>query len=165
MKLEILEIFGPKLGKLVSRLELKLEKWKKHELTMCSNSKFWSSMKLEFYEKWACSSTIIYMYTLFKWWEIHGSIHLKDANRDWYMYLDKKSFRLCSTWSQEKLLQSEICSIFTDEKVTKHHQLLFLLVNLLGTTMWIISFFLIDSMACSTSFFNLLNGSWWQEWS
>ena len=74
---------------------------------MCSNSKFWSSMKLEFYEKWACSSTNIYMYTLFKWWEIHGSIHLKDANRDWYMYLDKKSFRLCSTWSQEKLLQSE----------------------------------------------------------
>ena len=50
MKLEIHEIFGPKLGKLISKLELKLEKWKKHELTMCSNSKFWSSMKLKFDE-------------------------------------------------------------------------------------------------------------------
>ena len=40
MKLEILEIFGPKLGKLVSKLELKLEKWKKLELNMRSNSKF-----------------------------------------------------------------------------------------------------------------------------
>ena len=47
MKLEILEILGPKLGKLVS----KLEKWKKLELAMLSNSKFCCSMKLEFHEK------------------------------------------------------------------------------------------------------------------
>ena len=37
-----LEIFGPKLGKLISKLELKLEKWMKLELDICSNSKFWS---------------------------------------------------------------------------------------------------------------------------
>ena len=43
MKLEILEkfdIFGPKLGKIVSKLKLKLKIWKKFELVMCSNSKF-----------------------------------------------------------------------------------------------------------------------------
>ena len=57
MKPEILEIFGPKLGKLVSKLELKLEKWKKLELAMRSNSKFRSSMKLEFDVWLACSST------------------------------------------------------------------------------------------------------------
>ena len=36
IKLEILKIFRPKLGKLVS----KLEKWKKLELAMLSNLKF-----------------------------------------------------------------------------------------------------------------------------
>ena len=40
IKLEIVEIFGPKLGKTVSKLELKLKKWKKLELAMYSNSKF-----------------------------------------------------------------------------------------------------------------------------
>ena len=40
IKLEILEIFGPKLEKLVSKLELKLEKWKNLELDMCSSSNF-----------------------------------------------------------------------------------------------------------------------------
>ena len=45
------------LGKLVSKLELKLEKWKKLELAMYFNSKFWSSMKFEIDEKWAYSST------------------------------------------------------------------------------------------------------------
>ena len=57
IKLEIREIFRTKLGKLVSKLELELKKWKKLELNMCSNSKFWSSMKLKFDEKWACSTT------------------------------------------------------------------------------------------------------------
>ena len=64
MKLEILEMFRPKLEKLFSKLELKLElkleKWKKCELAMCSTSKFWRSMKLEFDEKWARSSTNLY---------------------------------------------------------------------------------------------------------
>ena len=40
IKLEILKTIRPKLGKLVSKFELKLEKWKKMELAMCSNSKF-----------------------------------------------------------------------------------------------------------------------------
>ena len=35
-----LEKFKPKLGKLVSKLELKLEKWKKLELVKYLNSKF-----------------------------------------------------------------------------------------------------------------------------
>ena len=48
---EILETFGPKLGKLVSKLKLKLKKLKKLELAMCSNSKFLGSMKFEFDEK------------------------------------------------------------------------------------------------------------------
>ena len=39
IKLEILEIFRLKHGKLVSKLELKIEKWKNLELAMCSNSK------------------------------------------------------------------------------------------------------------------------------
>ena len=38
-KLEILGIFRPKLGKLVSKLVLKLEKWKILELAIYSNSK------------------------------------------------------------------------------------------------------------------------------
>ena len=32
--------------------------WKKLELALCSNLNFWSSMKLEFNEKWARSSSI-----------------------------------------------------------------------------------------------------------
>ena len=41
IKLEILEEFKPKLGKPDSKLELlKLEKLKKLELALCSNSKF-----------------------------------------------------------------------------------------------------------------------------
>ena len=40
IKLEILEKFGPKLGKFVSKLELKLEKWKKLELALCLKTKF-----------------------------------------------------------------------------------------------------------------------------
>ena len=51
MKLAILKIFGSKLGKLVPKLKLKLEKCKKLELVMCSNSKFLSATKLEFDEK------------------------------------------------------------------------------------------------------------------
>ena len=47
----MLETFGPKLGKLVSKLKLKLKKLKKLELVMCSNSKFLGSMKFEFDEK------------------------------------------------------------------------------------------------------------------
>ena len=46
------------LGKLISKLELKLEKWKKLELTMYSNLKFGSSLKLEFDKKWTRSSTM-----------------------------------------------------------------------------------------------------------
>ena len=57
MILEILEIFRPTLEKLVSKLQLKLEKRKKLELTMCSNSKFWSLMKLQLDEKWVLSTT------------------------------------------------------------------------------------------------------------
>ena len=37
IKLEILEILGPKLKKLVSKLKLELKIWKKLELDMCSN--------------------------------------------------------------------------------------------------------------------------------
>ena len=55
--LEVLEIFRPTLEKLVSKLQLKLEKRKKLELTMCSNSKFWSFMKLQLDEKWVRSTT------------------------------------------------------------------------------------------------------------
>ena len=51
---------GQKHRKLVSKLELKLEKWKKLQFVMCSNSKFWSLKKLEFDEKWDRSSTIKY---------------------------------------------------------------------------------------------------------
>ena len=91
----------------------------------------------------------------------------KDANRDWCMYLDKKSFRLYIQYivTAKVIAKNEYTLHFHRKKLPKHYQLLFFSVNLLGTTMWIISFFLIDSMACSTSFFNLLNGSWWQEWS
>ena len=51
INLKILERFGQKLGKLVSKLKLKLTKWKILELDVCSKLKFWSSMKLEFDEK------------------------------------------------------------------------------------------------------------------
>ena len=37
--LEILKRFVQNLGKLISKLELKLEKWNKLELAMCSNLK------------------------------------------------------------------------------------------------------------------------------
>ena len=40
VKLEIVEILLPKLGKIVSKLELKLEKWKKLELALCLKTKF-----------------------------------------------------------------------------------------------------------------------------
>ena len=60
IKLEILEKFGPKLIKIVFKLKLQLKKWKKLELVMCSNLKFWSSIKLEFDEKWSRSSINIY---------------------------------------------------------------------------------------------------------
>ena len=43
-------MFKPKLSKLISKLKLKLEKFIFTELNMCSNSKFTSSMKLEFDE-------------------------------------------------------------------------------------------------------------------
>ena len=49
--LEILKKFGPKLGKFVSRLKLKLETWKKLELIICLNSKLPSLMKIEFDKK------------------------------------------------------------------------------------------------------------------
>ena len=55
IKLEILEMFGQKLGELVSKLKLKLTKWKIIEIDVCSNLKFWSSMKLEFDEKYLSS--------------------------------------------------------------------------------------------------------------
>ena len=51
VKLETLEKFQPKLGKHISKLELKLEKWKKLELPMHSNLKFGRSMKLKFDKK------------------------------------------------------------------------------------------------------------------
>ena len=44
----MLEIFEPKLGKLVFKLKLKLEKFIFLELDMCSKMKFSSLMKLEF---------------------------------------------------------------------------------------------------------------------
>ena len=40
IKFEIFIIFRPKIGKLVSKLELKLKKWNILELVACSNSKF-----------------------------------------------------------------------------------------------------------------------------
>ena len=40
IKLETFKIFRPKFGKLVTKLELEFEKWKKLELAMCSNSEF-----------------------------------------------------------------------------------------------------------------------------
>ena len=39
IELEIFDKFQPKLGKIVSKLGLKLEKWKKLELAMYLNSK------------------------------------------------------------------------------------------------------------------------------
>ena len=51
MKLETVRIFWPKLGELVPKLKLKLEKFKNLELNKCLNSKFWSMMKLKFNEK------------------------------------------------------------------------------------------------------------------
>ena len=50
IKLERFELFKPKLSKLISKLKLKLEKFIFTELNMGSNSKFTSSMKLEFDE-------------------------------------------------------------------------------------------------------------------
>ena len=44
------EIFEPKLGKLVSELKLQLGNLICLKFDMCSNSKFSSSMKLEFDE-------------------------------------------------------------------------------------------------------------------
>ena len=46
IKLKILDIFEPKLGKLISKLKLKLEKLIFLELDMHSNAKFSNSMKL-----------------------------------------------------------------------------------------------------------------------
>ena len=40
MNLKTLEIFEPKIGKLISKLEHKLKKWMKLEFDVCSNSKF-----------------------------------------------------------------------------------------------------------------------------
>ena len=47
-KLEIFEVFETKLGRLVSKLKLKLEKSIYLELDICSNSNFSSLMKGEF---------------------------------------------------------------------------------------------------------------------
>ena len=49
-KLEIREMFKPKLGKVISKLELKHEKFIFLELDMYFNSKLSSSMKLKFDE-------------------------------------------------------------------------------------------------------------------
>ena len=59
IKLEMLEIFKPKLGILVFKLKLKLGKCIFLELNMCSKMKFSSFMKLKFNEMWARSSTRI----------------------------------------------------------------------------------------------------------
>ena len=50
MKLEILKVFKPKLGKFVAKLKLKFRKSIFLELDMCLNSKFSGSMKFEFDE-------------------------------------------------------------------------------------------------------------------
>ena len=57
IKLEILKVFEHKLGKLVSKLKLKLKRLIFLALDMCLNVKFSSSMKLEFDEKRTRSST------------------------------------------------------------------------------------------------------------
>ena len=49
-KLEVLETFEIKLGKLVSKPNLKNQKYIFFEIEICSNSKSSSSMKLEFDE-------------------------------------------------------------------------------------------------------------------
>ena len=51
IKLEILEIFQPKLSKFLSKLMLKLEKFIYLNLNMCLNSNILNSMKLEFEKK------------------------------------------------------------------------------------------------------------------
>ena len=40
MKLKTLEIFEPKIGKLISKLDHKFKKWMNLVLDVCSNSKF-----------------------------------------------------------------------------------------------------------------------------
>ena len=50
IKFEILEISVPKLGKLLSKLKFKHEKFIFFEFDKCLNSKFSSSMELEFDE-------------------------------------------------------------------------------------------------------------------
>ena len=47
-KIEILEMFEPKLGKLVSKLKFKLKKFIFLKLDMSSNSKYPSLMNLKF---------------------------------------------------------------------------------------------------------------------
>lgn len=51
IKLEIIEIFQPKLAKFLSKLKLKLEKFINLNLNMCLNSNILNSMKLEFEKK------------------------------------------------------------------------------------------------------------------
>ena len=53
----MLETFEPKLGKVVSKFMLKLEKLLFLEPNKCSKSKSSCSMKLEFDEMWAHSCT------------------------------------------------------------------------------------------------------------
>ena len=48
IKLEIIEIFQPKLAKFLSKLKLKLEKFINLNLNMCLNSNILNSIKLEF---------------------------------------------------------------------------------------------------------------------
>ena len=50
IRIETFEMFELKLGKLVSKLKLKLEKFVFLKLDMCSKSKFSSSIKLQFDE-------------------------------------------------------------------------------------------------------------------
>ena len=57
IKLEVFEKLEPKFGKLIWKINLKLEKFIFCELVICLNSKFSSSMKLEFDEIWTRSST------------------------------------------------------------------------------------------------------------
>ena len=54
----MLELFEPKLGKLVSKLKLKLKIFIYIELVICLDSKVSSSMKLDFDEMQAQLSTI-----------------------------------------------------------------------------------------------------------
>ena len=75
--MKYLEYPSKKLGKLVCKVKLKFEKFIFFELDMCSNSKFSSSMELEFDEIWARSSTSIFSLWFITEWVKYTQHHIK----------------------------------------------------------------------------------------